>query len=121
MNGIITELEKELLPNKGFKFNVGDQVDVHYKIKEGNKERIQIFTGVVIAKNGESAKETFTVRKVVEGEGIERIMPVNSPFIDKIVVKKESIVKKAKLYYLRGRSAKDTRLKAKLLVKKESK
>lgn len=114
MNGIISVLDKELNPSKDFNFNVGDLVDVHYKIKEGAKERIQIFSGTVIAKSGVSARETFTVRKVVDGEGVEKVMPVNSPYIAKIVVKKAAAVKRAKLYYLRGRSAKETRLKSKI-------
>jgi large subunit ribosomal protein L19 len=117
MNGIIGEIEKELLPSKGFKFNVGDLVDVHYKIKEGAKERIQIFSGTIIGKKGAAARETFTIRKVVDGEGVEKVIPTNSPHIDKIVVKKESAVNRAKLYYLRGRSAKETRLKAKAIKK----
>lgn len=114
MNGIIGEIDKELTPLKGFQFGVGDLVDVHYKIKEGTKERIQIFSGTVIGKKGTKARETFTIRKVVDGEGVEKVIPVNSPFIDKIVVKKEASVNRAKLYYLRGRSAKETRLKGKV-------
>lgn len=117
MSNVITELEKEILPKNDSKFSIGDQVNVHYRIKEGNKERVQIFTGVVIARKGAGARETFTVRKVVEGEGIEKVMPVHSPFIEKVEVKKEAVVRRAKLYYLRGRSAKDTRLKAKLNTK----
>ncbi|PCJ61342.1 MAG: 50S ribosomal protein L19 [Planctomycetota bacterium] len=119
MSNIITEIEKEILPQNDFKFSIGDLVDVHYRIKEGNKERVQIFSGVVIARKGAGSRETFTVRKVVEGEGIEKIMPVHSPFIEKIDVKKEAVVRRAKLYYLRGRSAKDTRLKSKIIAKKK--
>lgn len=114
MNGIIGELDKELTPSKGFIFGVGDLVEVHYKIKEGAKERIQIFSGTIIGRKGSKARETFTIRKVVDGEGVEKVIPVNSPFIDKIVVKKEAEVNRAKLYYLRGRSAKETRLKGKV-------
>lgn len=114
MNGLIGVIEKELNPSKNFEFNVGDLVDVHYKIKEGAKERIQVFSGTIIAKKGVKARETFTIRKVVDGEGVEKVIPVNSPFIDKIVVKKAAAVKRAKLYYLRGRSAKETRLKSKV-------
>lgn len=117
MNGIIGEIDKELTPDKGFKFGVGDLVDVHYKIKEGAKERIQIFSGTIICRKGVKSRETFTIRKVVDGEGVEKVIPTNSPFIDKIVVKKEAAVKRAKLYYLRGRSAKETRLKSKVLKK----
>jgi large subunit ribosomal protein L19 len=114
MNGIIGELDKELTPARGFIFNIGDLVDVHYKIKEGAKERVQIFSGTIIGRKGIKARETFTIRKVVDGEGVEKVIPCNSPYIDKIVVKKEASVNRAKLYYLRGRSAKETRLKAKI-------
>ena len=92
-------------------FEIGDTVDVHTKILEGNKERIQIFTGVVIARSGSGSREMFTVRRIVAGEGVERKFPVHSPRIDKIEVKRKSVVRRAKLYFLRERSGKSVRLR----------
>lgn len=91
-------------------FEVGDVVNVHCKILEGDKERIQIFNGVVIARSGGGSSEMFTVRRIVAGEGVERKFPVHSPRIAKIEVVRSSIVRRAKLYYLRGRVGKATRL-----------
>lgn len=93
------------------KFEVGDTVDVHNKILEGNKERIQVFTGVVIAMSGSGVNEMFTVRRIVNNEGVERKFPVNSPRIAKIDVKRSARVRRAKLYYLRDRTGKATRLR----------
>ena len=84
-------------------FEIGDTVDVHQRILEGEKERIQIFNGTVIARKGEGARETFTVRRIVQGEGVERVFPIHSPKIARIEVKKTGRVRRAKLYYLRGR------------------
>ena len=92
-------------------FEVGDTVDVHTRILEGSKERIQIFNGVVIAKSGAGTREMFTVRRIVAGEGVERKFPVHSPRIAKIEVKRSSVVRRAKLYFLRDRIGKATRLK----------
>ena len=92
-------------------FKSGDTVAVSYKIKEGEKERIQIFEGIVIAKSGASIKETFTVRKISYGIGTERIFPIHSKQIDKIVVKKKGKVRRAKLYYISGLSKKASRIK----------
>ena len=92
-------------------FEVGDTVDVHTKILEGNKERIQVFTGTVIARSGSGTREMFTVRRIVAGEGVERKFPVNSPRIDKIEVKRSGVVRRAKLYFLRDRVGKAVRLK----------
>jgi large subunit ribosomal protein L19 len=92
-------------------FDIGDTVDVHTKILEGNKERIQIFSGVVIARSGSGTREMFVVRRIVAGEGVERKFPVHSPRIDKIEVKRKSVVRRAKLYFLRERSGKAVRLK----------
>ena len=92
-------------------FRVGDQLDVHQRILEGQKERIQIFSGVVIARRGEGMRESFTVRRIVQGEGVERIFPVNSPKIAKIDIKRTGKVRRAKLYYLRKRVGKATRLR----------
>ncbi|MCF8283804.1 MAG: 50S ribosomal protein L19 [Sphingobacteriales bacterium] len=94
-------------------FNSGDTVTVHYKIKEGNKERIQLYQGVVIQRNGTGATETFTVRKISNSIGVERIFPVNSPNIDKVEVNSRGAVRRAKLYYLRALTGKKARIKEK--------
>ena len=91
-------------------FEIGDTVDVHCRIQEGNKERIQVFSGVVIARKGGGISETFTVRRIVAGEGVERIFPVHTPKIAKLEVKRHGRVRRAKLYYLRDRVGKATRL-----------
>src|SRR5436309_14696421 len=84
-------------------FTIGDTVDVHQRILEGTKERTQVFNGVVIARRGEGMRETFTVRRIVQGEGVERVFPLHSPKIARIEIKKTGRVRRAKLYYLRGR------------------
>ena len=94
-------------------FKAGDTVSVHYKIREGNKERIQVYQGVVIQRNSTNATETFTVRKVSNGIGVERIFPINSPNIDKIEVNSSGKVRRAKLYYLRELTGKAARIKSK--------
>jgi large subunit ribosomal protein L19 len=95
------------------KFEVGDTVDVHVRILEGSKERVQVFNGTVIAVRGEGARETFTVRRIVQGEGVERIFPLNSPKIAKVDVKRSGESRRAKLYYLRDRVGKATKLREK--------
>src|SRR3954471_6992073 len=92
-------------------FTVGDNVDVHLRILDGDKERIQIFSGVVISMRGEGMRESFTVRRIVQSEGVERTFPVHSPKIAKIEVKRTGAVRRAKLYYLRDRVGKATRLR----------
>jgi large subunit ribosomal protein L19 len=92
-------------------FEIGDTVDVHVRILEGEKERIQIFNGVVIARSGTKTREMFVVRRIVQGEGVERKFPLHSPRIADIVVKRSGKVRRAKLYYLRDRSGKAVRLK----------
>ena len=92
-------------------FRIGDRIEVHQKILDGQKERIQIFEGDVIARQNSSVSETVTVRRLVQGEGVERIFPVHSPRIAKIVVKKAGSVRRAKLYYLRDRVGKATKIK----------
>lgn len=92
-------------------FEIGDTVDVHTRILEGEKERIQIFRGVVIARNGSGTREMFTVRRIVAGEGVERKFPLQSPRIAKVEVNRSGIVRRAKLYFLRGRVGKAVRLK----------
>ena len=96
-------------------FKAGDTVNVHVKIKEGNKERIQQFQGVVIQRRGSNSNgETFTVRKISNGVGVERIFPTSSPSIDKIEVVKEGRVRRAKLFYMKGRQGKSARIKEKV-------
>jgi large subunit ribosomal protein L19 len=92
-------------------FEIGDTVDVHTRILEGEKERVQIFRGVVIARNGSGTREMFTVRRIVAGEGVERKFPLQSPRIAKVEVNRSGIVRRAKLYFLRDRVGKAVRLK----------
>ena len=92
-------------------FEVGDTVDVHTRILEGEKERIQIFSGTVIARSGSGTREMFTVRRIVAGEGVERKFPLHSPRIENVDVKRSSVVRRAKLYFLRDRIGKAVRLK----------
>ena len=95
------------------KFAIGDTVDVHTRILEGEKERVQIFNGVVIARSGSGSREMFTVRRIVAGEGVERKFPLHSPKIAKIEVKRSGVSRRAKLYYLRDRVGKAVRLREK--------
>lgn len=107
-------VENKLSQVKDFpKFNSGDTITIHYKIKEGNKERIQQFKGTVIQKKGEGSTRTFTVRKMSGSIGVERIFPFNSPFIDKIEVNKHGAVRRAKIYYLRNLTGKKARIQEK--------
>jgi large subunit ribosomal protein L19 len=99
------------------KFKAGDTVTVHYKIKEGDKERIQLFNGIVIQRANSGSTASFTVRKMSNGVGVERIFPVVSPYIDKIEVNKVGIVRRAKLYYLRNLTGKAARIKEKIIVR----
>ena len=92
-------------------FEIGDQVEVHQRIHEGEKERTQLFSGVVIAKRGDGMREMFTVRRIVQSEGVERTFPLHSPKIAKVEVKRTGVVRRAKLYYLRDRVGKATRLR----------
>ncbi|HLG03516.1 MAG TPA: 50S ribosomal protein L19 [Bacteroidia bacterium] len=95
-------------------FKAGDTVTVHYKIKEGEKERIQQFTGVVLQRRGHATVETFTVRKISNGVGVERIFPVNSPYIEKIDIKKKGVVRRARIFYLRELTGKKARIQEKI-------
>ncbi len=110
-NRLMELVEQSSMKPEVPKFEIGDTVDVHVRILEGEKERIQIFNGVVIAKSGTKTREMFTVRRIVQGEGVERKFPVHSPRIADIVVKRSGKVRRAKLYYLRQRSGKAVRLK----------
>ncbi len=108
---IVAEIEKENMKDEVPQFKVGDLIDVHVKTVEGEKERIQVFNGTVISKKGAGNRATFTVRRVVQGEGVERVFPIHSPNVVKIVVKKSYKTRRAKLYYLRDRKGKSARLK----------
>ena len=111
MSTIIDQIEKEQLRNDITPFNIGDTVRVMVKVKEGDKERIQAYEGVVIAKKGSSVRETFTVRRVSFGIGVERTFPVHSPRIDKVIVVRKGKVKRAKIYYIRKLSGKAAKVK----------
>jgi large subunit ribosomal protein L19 len=106
MNPIIKELTASQVKHATAPFKVGDGVRVHTKVREGDKERIQIFAGVVIAHKGTGIHETFTVRRISYGEGVERVFPVNSPNVEKVEVERNSVPGKARLYYLRQRTGK---------------
>jgi len=111
MSKIIDQLEKEAVRTDLPKIRIGDTVKVWVKIKEGNRERTQGFEGLVIAKSGGSSRETFTVRRLSFGIGVERIFPLHSPKIDKIDVLRHGKVRRAKLYYIRDRVGKSAKLK----------
>jgi len=115
VSGIIDQIERENLRGDRYDFEVGDLVEVHYRIQEGDRERVQVFIGTVIAKKHGGARETFTVRRIVAGEGVERIFPLHSPRIVDIRVRRRGKVRRAKLYYLRERTGKATRLKERRL------
>ena len=111
---IIKEIQNDLtVKNEIPDFGAGATITVHYKIKEGDKERIQQFQGVVIQRRGSGATETFTIRKISGNIGVERIIPINSPFIDKIEVNKIGKVRRARIYYFRERRGKSARIKEK--------
>ena len=110
-NHLMELVEKTSMKETVPKFEIGDTVDVHVRILEGEKERFQIFNGVVIARSGVGTREMFVVRRIVQGEGVERKFPLHSPRIADIVVKRSGKVRRAKLYYLRDRSGKAVRLK----------
>lgn len=113
-------VEKSSLKTEVPDFQIGDTVDVHTRILEGEKERIQIFNGVVIARAGSGSRETFVVRRIVAGEGVERKFPLHSPKIAKIEVKRRGVVRRAKLYYLRDRVGKAVRLRERKATEKGS-
>ena len=110
---IIRAIEQQQIKQDIPEFHVGDTVKVHYRIVEGNRERIQVFQGVVIRRQGESVRETFTVRKISFSIGVERTFPVHSPKIEKIEVTRYGQVKRAKLYYLRNKIGKAAKIKEK--------
>ena len=110
-NRLMTLVEASGLKADIPEFEVGDTVDVHLRILEGTKERVQVFNGVVMGRRGEGMAAMFTVRRIVQGEGVERSFPLNSPKIAKIEVKRTGVTRRAKLYYLRDRVGKATRLR----------
>jgi large subunit ribosomal protein L19 len=111
---LIKTIEQEQLRNDIPQFKAGDTVRVHVKVVEGTRERIQVFEGVVIKRKGGSNRETFTVRRVTSGVGVERTFPLHTPKIEKIQVMRRGKVRRAKLYYLRKRTGKATRIKEKM-------
>lgn len=110
----LAAIEKEWFRKKQPRFDVGDTVDVHVRIIEGDRERIQLFTGVVIAKRHQGLSETFTVRRLVQGEGVERVFPIHSPRVVDVAVKKKGKVRRAKLHFLRERTGRATRLEERI-------
>jgi len=117
---ILKSIEAASLQENPPQFEIGDTVDVHTKILEGEKERIQIFNGVVLARSGSGTREMFVVRRIVAGEGVERKFPVHSPRIAKVEVKRKAIVRRAKLYFLRDRIGKAVRLKERRMITAKS-
>ena len=111
MNDIIKNIEAAQMKQSVPEFRVGDTVKVSAKIKEGNRERIQVFEGTVIKRQGGSNRETFTVRKISNGVGVEKTWPVHSPFVEKIEVVRKGKVRRAKIYYLRSRVGKASKVK----------
>ena len=111
---LIKELNKETLAKESANVQIGDTIRVHVKVKEGSRERIQIFEGIVIAQKHGGIEETMTVRRISYGVGVEKVFPVYSPSIDHIEVVRKGAVRRAKLYYLRGRVGKSAKIKEKL-------
>ena len=111
---LIQELNKEQLSKEMPKVSVGDTVRVHVKVKEGSRERIQVFEGIVIAKKHGGLEETFTVRRLAYGVGVEKVFPIHSPLIEKVETVRSGYVRRAKLYYLRGRVGKAAKIREKL-------
>ena len=111
MNEILRAIEAEQMRNDLPNFNVGDNVKLHVKVKEGNRERIQMFEGTVIKRQNGGLRETFTVRRLAYGVGVERTFPVNSPIIEKMEVTRRGKVRRAKLFYLRDRVGKAAKVK----------
>lgn len=114
MNRIIEEINKEQMARELPKFSPGDTVTVNVKVKEGNRERLQAFEGVVIAIRNRGLNSAFTVRKMSHGTGVERVFQTHSPLIDSVLVKRRGDVRRAKLYYLRGREGKSARIRERL-------
>lgn len=120
-HGIVKDIETEYLKKDVPQFRVGDTVDVATRIVEGEKERVQVFSGTVIMRRGSGMNEMFTVRRIVNNEGVERVFPLNSPLVAGVTVKRSGQTRRAKLYYLRDRVGKATRLTEEKRVKKVEK
>lgn len=117
MNAIIAEVTQDQIKPDRDHFKVGDGVRVHTRVREGDKERIQIFSGIVIALKGSGIHESFTVRRIASGVGVERVFPVHSPNIEKIEVDRESVTMRARMYYIRDRIGKEaSKVKEKRLI-----
>jgi large subunit ribosomal protein L19 len=114
-NPVIQQLEKSMMKERSFDFGVGDTVEVRSKVKEGDKERVQVFIGTVIGRKGTRNREAVIVRRLVQGEGVERTFPLHSPTLVDIRVTHKGEVRRAKLYYLRDRTGKATRIKGRTL------
>lgn len=113
---ILANISAQLTPKREIpQFKAGDTITVHFKIKEGDKERIQQYQGIVIQRKGTGVTKTFTVRKMSNGVGVERIFPDNSPFIDKIEVNKRGVVRRAKIFYIRKLTGKKARIREKVI------
>ena len=120
-NQLLEEITNEYLQEERDHFKVGDGVKVHVRVREGEKERIQIFGGIVIARKGSGVEESFTVRRIASGVGVERVFPVHSPLIDKVEVDRESVTMRARMYYLRDRIGKEAnKVKEKRLYETKS-
>ncbi len=122
MNQIVNEIGNEQLKTDLPPFKVGDGVKVHTRVREGDKERIQLFSGIVIARRGSGINATFTVRRISYGEGVERVFPVHSPNIEKVEIDRVSVVRRARLYHLRDRVGKSaTKVKEKRVAERKKK
>ncbi len=106
-NQLLEEITNDYLQEERDHFKVGDGIKVHVRVREGGKERIQVFGGIVIARKGSGVHESFTVRRIASGVGVERVFPVHSPLIDKVEVDRESVTMRARMYYLRDRIGKE--------------
>ena len=116
---ILDLVEQSSIKDDAPQFDIGDTVDVHTRIMEGDKERIQVFNGTVIARSGSGSRAMFTVRRIVQGEGVERKFPLHSPRIAKVEVKRSGVTRRAKLYFLRDRVGKAVRLKERRVDRKD--
>jgi large subunit ribosomal protein L19 len=117
----IKDLEAKYIKKETPKFNIGDTVDVHCRVQEEKRTRIQLFSGIVIGKKGTGINESFTVRRISYGEGVERVFPIHSPLVEKVEIKKKGSVRRAKLYYLRGKKGKKaTKVKEKVAHKEKA-
>jgi len=118
---LLDKIESEQFREKPVEFSVGDSVRVHTRVVEGSKERIQVFAGVVIGRRGRGMSETFTVRRISYGEGVERVFPLHSPRVEKVDVERQGVVRRAKLTYLRKRIGKSATLVKQKVVRKPAK